>query len=45
MRELASGPRADGGYDREVVDSLVADGLAVRRADGLLTLPEEVTAP
>ena len=45
VRELASGPRADGGYDREVVDSLVADGLAVRRADGLLTLPEEVTAP
>ena len=45
VRELASGPRADGGYDRDVVDSLVADGLAVRRADGLLTLPEEVTAP
>ena len=40
-----AGPRADGGYDRDVVDSLVADGLAVRRADGLLALPEEVTAP
>jgi hypothetical protein len=45
VRELAAGPRTDGGYDRDVVDSLVADGLAVRRADGLLALPEEVTAP
>jgi A/G-specific adenine glycosylase len=45
VRELAAGPRTDDGYDRDVVDSLVADGLAVRRADGLLALPEEVTAP
>ncbi|HEY3614651.1 MAG TPA: A/G-specific adenine glycosylase [Gaiellales bacterium] len=45
VRELADGPRADDGYDRDVVDSLLADGLAVRRADGLLTLPEEVSAP
>jgi A/G-specific adenine glycosylase len=45
VRELAAGPRSDGGYDRDVVDSLVADGLAVRRADGLLALPEEITAP
>ena len=37
-----TGPRADGGYDRDVVDSLLADGLAVRRADGLLALPEEL---
>src|SRR6476659_8441859 len=44
VRELAAGPRTDDGYDRDVVDSLVADGLAVRRADGLLALPEEVTA-
>jgi A/G-specific adenine glycosylase len=44
VRELASGPLAEGGYDRDVVDSLLADGLAVRRADGLLALPEEVTA-
>jgi hypothetical protein len=28
-----------------VVDSLLADGLAVRRADGLLALPEEASAP
>ena len=42
VRELAEGPRVDGGYDREVVDSLLADGLAVRRADGLLALPEEL---
>jgi A/G-specific adenine glycosylase len=41
VRELAQGPRADGGYDRDVVESLLADGLAVRRADGLLALPEE----
>ena len=41
VRELAGGPRADGGYDRDVVDSLLADGLAVRRSDGLLALPEE----
>ena len=40
-----TGPRADDGYDRDVVDSLLADGLAVRRADGLLALPEEVSAP
>jgi A/G-specific adenine glycosylase len=45
VRELANGPRADDGYDRGVVDSLLADGLAVRRADGLLALPEEVSAP
>ena len=45
VRELAAGPRADDGYDRDVVESLLADGLAVRRADGLLTLPEEVSAP
>ena len=45
VRELADGPRADGGYDRDVVDSLLADGLAVRRADGLLALPEEIPAP
>ena len=45
VRELGAGPRADGGYDRDVVQSLLADGLAVRRADGLLALPEEVTAP
>jgi A/G-specific adenine glycosylase len=45
VRELAAGPRDAGGYDRDVVESLVADGLAVRRADGLLTLPEEITAP
>ncbi len=45
VRELADGPRADGGYDRDVVDSLLADGLAVRRADGLLALPEETPAP
>jgi A/G-specific adenine glycosylase len=44
VRELAEGPRPDGGYDRDVVDSLLADGLAVRRADGLLALPEEVPA-
>jgi A/G-specific adenine glycosylase len=44
VRELAGGPRPDGGYDRDVVDSLLADGLAVRRADGLLALPEEVPA-
>ena len=44
VRELAEGPLAEGGYDRDVVDSLIADGLAVRRADGLLALPEEVTA-
>ena len=44
-RELGAGPRADGGYDRDVVESLLADGLAVRRADGLLALPEEVPAP
>ena len=44
VRELAEGPRAEGGYDRDVVASLLADGLAVRRADGLLALPEEVTA-
>ena len=41
-RARATGPRADGGYDRDVVDSLLADGLAVRRPDGLLALPEEV---
>ena len=40
-----TGRAHDDGYDRDVVDSLVADGLAVRRADGLLALPEEVTAP
>jgi A/G-specific adenine glycosylase len=45
VRTLADGPCADDGYDRDVVDSLLADGLAVRRADGLLTLPEEVSAP
>jgi A/G-specific adenine glycosylase len=45
VRELAGGPRTDDGYDRDVVDSLLADGLAVRRADGLLALPEEVSAP
>ena len=44
VRELAQGPRADGGYDRDVVESLLADGLAVRRADGLLALPEEIPA-
>jgi A/G-specific adenine glycosylase len=44
VRELAHGPCADGGYDRDVIDSLLADGLAVRRADGLLALPEEVGA-
>ncbi len=45
VRELAEGPREDEGYDPDVVDSLLADGLAVRRADGLLALPEEVSAP
>jgi A/G-specific adenine glycosylase len=45
VRERAGGPRAYDGYDRDVVDSLLADGLAVRRADGLLALPEEVGAP
>jgi A/G-specific adenine glycosylase len=45
VRELANGARADDGYDRDVVDSLLADGLAVRRADGLLALPEEVSTP
>jgi A/G-specific adenine glycosylase len=45
VRELAEGPLAGEGYDPEVVDSLLADGLAVRRADGLLALPEEVSAP
>jgi A/G-specific adenine glycosylase len=45
VRDLASGTRRDEGYDRDVVDSLLADGLAVRRADGLLALPEEVDAP
>jgi A/G-specific adenine glycosylase len=45
VRELGAGPRADGAYAPDVVESLLADGLAVRRADGLLTLPEEVTAP
>jgi A/G-specific adenine glycosylase len=44
VRALAAGPLPEGGYDRDVVDSLLADGLAVRRADGLLALPEEVTA-
>jgi A/G-specific adenine glycosylase len=44
VRELAAGPLAEGSYDRAVVDSLLADGLAVRRPDGLLALPEEVTA-
>ena len=44
VRELAEGPCTDGGYDRDVVDSLLADGLAVRRADGLLALPEELPA-
>ena len=44
VRELADGPRDDGGYDRDVVESLLADGLAVRRADGLLALPEEMPA-
>jgi A/G-specific adenine glycosylase len=44
VRALSAGPLAEGGYDRDVVDSLLADGLAVRRADGLLALPEEVTA-
>jgi A/G-specific adenine glycosylase len=44
VRELAEGPVAEGGYDRDVVDSLLADGLAVRRPDGLLALPEEVAA-
>jgi A/G-specific adenine glycosylase len=44
VRDLAAGPLAEGGYDRDVVESLLADGLAVRRADGLLALPEEVTA-
>jgi hypothetical protein len=44
VRELAEGPRTDAGYDRDVVESLLADGLAVRRADGLLTLPEEIPA-
>ena len=43
VRELADGPRDDRGYDRDVVESLLADGLAVRRADGLLALPEEVS--
>ena len=43
VRELAGGPRDDRGYDRDVVESLLADGLAVRRADGLLALPEEAT--
>ena len=44
-RSCASSPTGrahDDGYDRDVVDTLLADGLAVRRADGLLTLPEEV---
>jgi A/G-specific adenine glycosylase len=45
VRELADGPRGGDGYDRDVVDSLLADGLAVRRADGLLALPEEASAP
>ncbi|MDX6627801.1 MAG: A/G-specific adenine glycosylase [Gaiellales bacterium] len=44
VRDLAAGPRGDGGYDRDVVESLLADGLAVRRQDGLLALPEEVAA-
>jgi HhH-GPD superfamily base excision DNA repair protein len=44
VRELAAGPLAEGGYDRDVVGSLLADGLVVRRAHGLLALPEEVTA-
>jgi A/G-specific adenine glycosylase len=44
VRDLAGGPRADGGYDRDVIDSLLADGLAVRRGDGLLALPEETPA-
>ncbi len=44
VRELAEGPRADDGYDRDVVASLLADGLAVRRDDGLLALPEEIPA-
>jgi A/G-specific adenine glycosylase len=43
VRELADGPRGEEGYDRDVVESLLADGLAVRRADGLLALPEEVS--
>jgi A/G-specific adenine glycosylase len=43
VRELADGPREEQSYDREVVESLLADGLAVRRADGLLALPEEVS--
>jgi A/G-specific adenine glycosylase len=45
VRALAEGPRPDGGYDPDVVDSLLSDGLAVRRPDGLLALPEESSAP
>jgi len=45
VRELAERPRGDDGYDQDVVESLLADGLAVRRADGLLALPEETPAP
>ncbi len=44
VRELVEGPRAGDGYDRDVIESLLADGLAVRRADGLLALPEEAPA-
>jgi A/G-specific adenine glycosylase len=44
VRALAAGPLVEAGYDRDVVESLLADGLAVRRTDGLLALPEEVTA-
>jgi A/G-specific adenine glycosylase len=44
VRELADGPCEEGGYEGDVVASLLADGLAVRRADGLLALPEEASA-
>jgi A/G-specific adenine glycosylase len=44
VRALAQGPRSDDGHDTDVVESLLADGLAVRRDDGLLALPEETPA-
>ena len=44
LRDLHAGPRAMAGYDDAVVDGLIKDGLALRLADGRLTLPEEAEA-
>ncbi len=44
VRELHAGPRAIEGYDAEVVDGLLKDGLALRLPDGRLSLPEDLGA-